>query len=93
MGPSVRWGLRFATRGVEDFVEGRQEVIVDDDVPAHMLGDAAAIFNHRGNFGMGFWQEHKNFVGNFSAFGGFYLVADASVDVEEVADIGELAID
>jgi len=93
MGPSVRWGLRFATRGVEDFFESRQEVVIYDDVPTHIFGDAAAIFNHRGDFGIGFWEEHKNLIGNFSAFGGFYLVADVSADGEEVADIGELAID
>ena len=79
--------------GVEDFFEGGQEVVDYDDVPAHILGDAAAIFNHRGDFGMGLWQEHKNFVGNISAFGGFNLVADVSADGEEVGDIGELGID
>lgn len=78
---------------MEDFFKSRQEVIVYDDVPAHILGDVAAIFNHRGDFGIGFRQEHKNFVGNFSAFGYFYLVADVSANGEEVADIGELAVD
>ena len=79
--------------GVEDFFEGRQEVVVYDDVPAHILGDTMAIFNHRGDFGIGFWEEHNNFVGNFSAFGDFNLVADVSADGEEVSDIGELTIE
>jgi len=94
-----KWLLSFCDEvrrgfmGVEDFFESGQEVVIYDDVPTHMLCDASAIFNHRGDFGIGFRQEHKNFVGNFSAFGGLNLVADVSADGEEVGDIGELAID
>jgi len=78
---------------VQDCSESRQEVIVDDDIPAHMLGDSAAIFNHRGDFGIGFRQERENLVGDFSAFGDFYLVADSPVNREKVFNLRELAID
>ena len=60
---------------MEDFFEGGQEVVIDDNVPAHILGDATAIFNHRGDFGVGFGQEHQNFIGDFAAFGDFNPVA------------------
>lgn len=78
--------------GVEDFFEGRQEIIVDDDVPAHILGNAAAIFEHRGEFGIGFGQEHKDFVGDFAAFGNFNTVADNPINRKKVFDSRELAI-
>jgi len=78
---------------VEDFFEGRKQIVINNDVPAHILGDATAIFNHGGEFGVGLGQEHQDFICDFATFGDFNPVAGGPINSKKVFDLRELAID